>query len=101
MAARPAPDDLASRILRALGQTESQRMSLPRLCKQLGTGASTVMRCLSALGDQSVGGVTGPGWTVLREEDGRWIVWLTAAGQQAWEEKTSSVDAKAPDAGLR
>lgn len=76
--------DLTGCILQALAQTGSQGMSLPRLCKQVGVGASAAMRCLSALGTHPVGGVTGPGWTELTNDDGRWHVGLTVAGQRAF-----------------
>lgn len=95
----PEVDALGSRILQALGQAAPQGMSLPRLCKRLGVGASAAMRCLSALGDQSVGGVPGPGWTQLLGEGGRWTVTLTAAGQQALAQMADGTAAGRVDAG--
>ena len=95
----PESDALSGRILQALGQVAPQGMSMPRLCKQLGVGASAALRCLSALGDQPVGGVPGPGWTQLREEGGRWTVTLTAAGQQALAQSVGGDGAGQVDAG--
>jgi hypothetical protein len=55
-----------SAILRMLAQarpTSGQgRLSLPRLGKRLGQGASVLMRRLTLMGDAAIGGVRGPGW---------------------------------------
>lgn len=76
--------DLPCRILQALARAGSQGMSLPRLRKQVGVGASVVMRRLSALGTHPVGGVPGPSWAELTNDDGRWHLTLTVAGQRAF-----------------
>lgn len=77
-------DELAVAILRALAEESGPAgMSLPRLGKRLGQGASVLLRQLTLMGDAPVGGVAGPGWVrVVREED-RWVVHLTDAGRQA------------------
>jgi DNA-binding IclR family transcriptional regulator len=79
-------EGLSVRILQALAQSVPQGMSLPRLCKQVGVGASAAMRCLSAMGAQPVGVLPGPGWTELTSDGGRWHVSLTMAGQRAMAE---------------
>ena len=48
----PAADPLAAAILEALAsEPPGAGMSLPRLGKRLGLGASVLMRCLATLGD--------------------------------------------------
>lgn len=56
-------------------------VSLPRLSKRLGVGASVVLRELTLLGDAALGGIAGPGWVRVLQDDGRWRVALTPAGQ--------------------
>ena len=73
-------EELAAAILREL-LAESGPMSLPRLGKRLGQGASVLMRCLALMGDAPVAGVPGPGWVSLQPQDGRWVVELTEAGR--------------------
>jgi hypothetical protein len=60
-------DSFAVAILRALAEApvdgpSGGGMSLPRLGKRLGQGASVVMRQLTLMGDAAIGGVRGPGW---------------------------------------
>lgn len=74
-------DDLQRRIMQALAE-ESAPVSLPRLGKRLGLGASVVMRALTQMGDASLGGQPGPGWVQVQLQDTRWTVSLTAAGRQ-------------------
>ena len=78
--------DLPAALLRALaeeaGQGAAQGVSLPRLVKRLGLGASVLMRALSGMGDAVLGGVRGPGWVQVTQHDGRWVVQLTEAGRQ-------------------
>lgn len=56
-------------------------VSLPRLSKRLGVGASVVLRELTLLGDAALGGIAGPGWVRVQQDDGRWRVALTPAGE--------------------
>ncbi|RYF21299.1 MAG: hypothetical protein EOO33_17225 [Comamonadaceae bacterium] len=56
-------------------------VSLPRLSKRLGVGASVVLRELTLLGDAALGGIAGPGWVRMQQDDGRWRVALTPAGE--------------------
>ncbi|WP_418515006.1 hypothetical protein [Delftia sp. PS-11] len=72
--------DLAAAVLRELA-AEPGPVSLPRLGKRLGQGASVLMRCLALMGDAPIGGMPGPGWVSLWQEDGRWVAQLTEAGR--------------------
>jgi hypothetical protein len=58
-------EDLSGALLRALAEDEAP-VSIPRLGKRLGVGASVVMRAL----------------TLMRNEEGRWVASLTDAGRQ-------------------
>ncbi|WP_341887723.1 hypothetical protein [Variovorax sp. YR752] len=69
-------------ILRALAEAPGEGgMSLPRLGKRLGQGASVVMRQLTLMGDATLGGVRGPGWVRVVQQDERWVAHLTDAGR--------------------
>ena len=74
-------DSLANALLRALAE-EPEAVSVPRLGKRLGQGASVIMRTLTLMGDAVLGGQQGPGWVQLRCDDGRWMARLTEAGRQ-------------------
>jgi len=63
------------------GTMAAGSVSLPRLSKRLGVGASVVLRELTLLGDAALGGIPGPGWVRVEQDDGRWLVALTLAGQ--------------------
>jgi FdhD protein len=78
---QPGIEELAAAILRELA-TEPAPMSLPRLGKRLGQGASVLMRCLALMGDVPVAGMPGPGWVSLQHQDGRWMVALTGSGRE-------------------
>nr|WP_095949428.1 hypothetical protein [Variovorax boronicumulans] len=56
-------------------------MSLPRLGKRLGQGASVVMRQLTLMGDAALGGARGPGWVRVVQLEDRWVAHLTDAGR--------------------
>lgn len=74
---------LALRILQELATTPADGgMSLPRLGKRLGLGASVLMRELTLMGDAAIGGVRGPGWARVEQLDGRWVAHLTPAGRE-------------------
>lgn len=69
-------------ILRALAEVPGEGgMSLPRLGKRLGQGASVVMRQLTLMGDSALGGVRGPGWVRVVQLDDRWVAHLTDGGR--------------------
>ncbi len=78
----PPLDELSAAILRELATAPGDAgMSLPRLGKHLGLGASVLMRALSALGHARIGGVDGPGWVRVTQEEDRWTAALTEAGR--------------------
>ena len=58
-------------------------MSLPRLAKRLGVGASVLLRELSLMGDMEIAGRRGPGWVRVEQSEDRWLVQLTRSGQEA------------------
>lgn len=69
-------------ILRELAAAPGDAgMSLPRLGKHLGLGASVLMRALSAMGHARIGGVEGPGWARVTQQDDRWTAALTETGR--------------------
>ena len=74
-------DPLADALLRALAE-EGGPVSVVRLGKRLGQGASAVMRALTLMGDAVLGGSAGPGWVALQLHDGRWMAQLTEIGRQ-------------------
>ena len=75
-------DSFSIAILRALAEAPGEGgMSLPRLGKRLGQGASVVMRQLTLMGDAAIGGVRGPGWVRVVQQDERWVAHLTDAGR--------------------
>ena len=78
----PALDDLSAAILRELAAAPGEAgMSLPRLGKHLGLGASVLMRSLSAMSNARIGGVDGPGWVRVTQVEERWNATLTDAGR--------------------
>lgn len=82
----PGLDPLAVAILRELAATPGDAgMSMPRLGKHLGLGASVLMRALSAMGNARIGGVDGPGWVRVVQVDERWTAALTQAGREFCE----------------
>lgn len=85
----PAPtlDELPAAILRELAAVPGDAgMSLPRLGKHLGLGASVLMRALSAMSPARIGGVDGPGWVRVMQVDERWSATLTEAGREFFEQ---------------
>jgi hypothetical protein len=75
-------DPLSRSILLALANAPRDGgVSLPRLGKQLGQGASVLMRQLTMMGDATLGGVRGPGWVRVVQLDDRWVVHLEAPGR--------------------
>lgn len=75
-------DPLSRAILLALADAPRDGgVSLPRLGKQLGQGASVLMRQLTLMGDATLGGVRGPGWVRVVQLDDRWVVHLEAPGR--------------------
>lgn len=83
MASTPSLAPLTTALLRALAQEGAAHgVSLPRLVKRLGLGASVLMRELTGMSDAVLGGVRGPGWVQVTQSDGRWRVQLTDAGRE-------------------
>jgi hypothetical protein len=75
-------DALSAAILRELATAPGDAgMSLPRLGKHLGLGASVLMRSLSAMSHARIGGVEGPGWVRVTQVEERWNAALTQAGR--------------------
>ena len=72
-------------ILLALSQ-EPGPMSLPKLGKRMGLGASVLMRALAAMGTAPLAGQPGPGWVTVSLQDARWTVALTDAGRRVGAE---------------
>ena len=78
----PELDELSAAILRELVAAPGDAgMSLPRLGKHLGLGASVLMRSLSAMSHARIGGVEGPGWVRVTQAEERWTAVLTEAGR--------------------
>jgi len=78
----PELDALAAAILRELAAAPGDAgMSLPRLGKHLGLGASVLMRSLAAMGHARIGGIEGPGWVRVTQQEERWNAALTQAGR--------------------
>jgi hypothetical protein len=78
----PELDELSAAILRELDAAPGDAgMSLPRLGKHLGLGASVLMRSLSAMSHARIGGVEGPGWVRVTQDEERWTAVLTEAGR--------------------
>ena len=79
----PELDDLSAAILRELAAAPGEAgMSLPRLGKHLGLGASVLMRSLSGMSNARIGGVDGPGWVRVTQVEERWNAALTDAGRE-------------------
>lgn len=75
-------DELTASILRELATAPNDSgMSLPRLGKHLGLGASVLMRQLSLMGLARIGGVEGPGWVRVTQLEDRWVAALTEDGR--------------------
>ncbi|APW37092.1 hypothetical protein RD110_07695 [Rhodoferax koreense] len=68
-------------ILQALAES-SEPVSLPRLGKRLGLGASVLLRRLHLMSEATIGGQPGPDWLRVESLDGRWMVHLTEAGRR-------------------
>jgi len=87
----PGLDPLPAAILRELAAAPGEAgMSLPRLGKHLGLGASVLMRALSAMSHARIGGVDGPGWVRVTQVEDRWTAALTAAGREFCERHLKS-----------
>ena len=87
----PQLDELPVAILRELATAPNDAgMSLPRLGKHLGLGASVLMRVLSAMSHARIGGVDGPGWVRVTQIDDRWTAALTEAGREFCERHLKS-----------
>ncbi|MFT3799823.1 MAG: hypothetical protein QM766_01260 [Burkholderiaceae bacterium] len=100
----PVVDPLSRAILQVLAAVQGERaeraaddahcvdasaggggagVSVTRIAKRLGLGASVVLRQLTLLGDARLGGRAGPGWVRVVQRDGRWLACLTDEGRRA------------------
>ena len=78
----PLLDPLSQAILRVLADAPRDGgVSLPWLGKQLGLGASVLMRQLTRMGSATLCGVAGPGWVRVVQLKDRWVVHLEPAGR--------------------
>lgn len=79
------PTDTAEVLLRLLLELDEggQAIALTRLAKRMNERVSVLLRLCTALGEDVVGGVAGPGWLSLACDDsGRWTVRLTETGRR-------------------
>ncbi|WP_422096052.1 hypothetical protein [Variovorax sp.] len=87
---------LPAAILLALAEFKAEGLesvSLPRLGKRLGQGASVLMRQLALMGDAALGGVPGPGWVAVERDGERWLARLSDAGRALAESLVSDAPA--------
>jgi len=81
MPARPL-DDLEAAALARLAELDTgDGVPLTRLAKQLDQRVSVLMRTFTMLSDARLGGVAGPGFVRIAEDEGRWRAWATPAGR--------------------
>src|SRR3546814_16113815 len=59
---------------------EPDGISLPRLCTRMGWRMSVLMRALAWLGEEPIGGHTGPGQVRVERRGGRGIAPFTTSG---------------------
>lgn len=78
----PGLDPLEQAVLGELLK-EADGISLPRLTKRLGVRMSVLLRTLAWLGEDSIGGQPGRGWTRVEERGDRTFAVLTEAGRRA------------------
>ena len=73
-------------LLWTLSQEQAERaesqIPLTRIAKKTGLGVSVILREFTQLSDAVLGGTPGPGLVHVEQQDGRWLVGLTDAGQQ-------------------
>ncbi|MGY0612402.1 MULTISPECIES: hypothetical protein [unclassified Luteimonas] len=62
--------------------TQPGGVSTARLCKRLGLRMSVLARTLAWMGEDTIGGVAGPGWVRVQPDGARSLVLLTDAGRQ-------------------
>lgn len=95
----PALPALPAALLRALAEegAGARGVSLPRLVKRLGLGASALMRELSLMSDAVLGGTRGPGWVRVAQSEGRWAVHLTEAGREEAQRLLAGQGAQKPE----
>ena len=58
-----------------------QGVSTARLCKRLGLRMSVLLRMLSWIGEDAIGGQPAPGWVRTRQDGARTLVRLTGQGR--------------------
>ena len=60
----------------------AEALSLPRLCKRLGVRQSSLLRCVSYLGEEALGQHHGAGWVRLLQDGERTMLALTEEGRR-------------------
>ena len=79
-------DGLEAAALALLAQLDTgDGVPLTRLAKQLDQRVSVLMRTFTHLSDARLGGVAGPGFVRMAEDEGRWRAWITPAGRACQE----------------
>jgi len=83
----PRPlDELETAVLARLAELDTgDGVPLTRLAKQLDQRVAVLIRTFTMLSDARLGGVAGPGYARLAEDEGRWRAWITPAGRAAVE----------------
>lgn len=83
----PRPlDELETAVLARLAELDTgDGVPLTRLAKQLDQRVAVLIRTFTLLSDARLGGVAGPGYVRLGEDEGRWRAWITPAGRATAE----------------
>jgi hypothetical protein len=76
--------ELAQALLAELSGS-SEPVSAAKLCKRLGVRMSSLQRCISYLGEDSIGGQAGPGLVSAVQDGERLLLSLTAKGRSEYE----------------
>lgn len=72
----------STEALLAMLAGEADGVSLPRLCKRLGLRMSVLMRELAWIGEETIGGHTGPGWVRVETRGDTQVAVLTERGRE-------------------
>ena len=79
--------ELAGQILSALAEA-AEPLSAIRLAKRLGTGQSSLLRCLNLIGEPPLAAADALGWVAQVQDGERLMLSLTPAGLAALEQLT-------------
>ncbi|MES2070451.1 MAG: hypothetical protein V4488_08900 [Pseudomonadota bacterium] len=74
--------ELSAALLAELA-SHAEPVSTARLSKKLGVRMSSLLRCVSYLGEDVIGGQAGPGWVRLTQDGERTLLSLTDTGRVA------------------